>query len=309
VALSELHREQNELEAAKEHLLRSQALGERASLSANRYRWHVAMARILEAQGDLDGALDRLGEAEGLYVRGFYPEVRPVAALTARIWIAQGRLAEVQDWVKAQGLSATDEPSYLRECEHLTLVRLLIAQSKADHEATALREAIDLLERLLSPAEAGGRTGSVNEILMLQALAQHAQGDIQAALVPLERALTQAEPEGYVRLFADAGPPMVALLQAAAQRGISPNYVRRILGAFGQAEDRTPATQSIPEPLSERELEVLRLLRSELSGPEIARQLMVSLNTFQTHTRNIYSKLGVNNRQAAIRRAEELNLA
>jgi LuxR family maltose regulon positive regulatory protein len=309
VALSELHCEQIELEAAKERLLRSQALGERASLSANRYRWHVAMARILEAQGDLDGALDRLGEAEGLYVRGFYPEVRPVAALTARIWIAQGRLAEVKDWVKAQGLSATDEPSYLRECEHLTLVRLLIAQYKADHEATALREAIDLLERLLSPAEAGGRTGSVNEILMLQALAQHAQGDIQAALVPLERALTQAEPEGYVRLFADAGPPMVALLQAAAQRGISPKYVRRILGAFGQAEDRTPATQPIPEPLSERELEVLRLLRSELSGPEIARQLMVSLNTFQTHTRNIYSKLGVNNRQAAIRRAEELDLA
>jgi len=308
VALSELRCEQIELEAAKEHLLRSQALGERASLSANRYRWHVAMARILEAQGDLNGALDRLGEAQRLYLRGFYPEVRPVAALTARIWIAQGRLAEVKDWVKAQGLSATDEPSYLRECEHLTMVRLLIARYRADHEATALREAIDLLERLLSPAEAGGRTGSVNEILMLQALAQHAQGDIQAALVPLERALTQAEPEGYVRLFADAGPPMVALLQAAAQRGISPNYVRRILAAFGQAADRTPATQPIPEPLSERELEVLRLLRSELSGPEIARQLMVSLNTFQTHTRNIYSKLGVNNRQSAIRRAEELDL-
>jgi LuxR family transcriptional regulator, maltose regulon positive regulatory protein len=314
VALSELHREQNELEATEQHLLKSKALGERASLSGNRYQWPVAMARLQEAQGDLDAALDWLGEAERLYLRGFYPEVHPIVAMKARIWIAQGRLAEAREWARAQGLSATDELSFLREFEHLTLARLLIAQYRVDQEASALHETMGLLERLLTAAEAGGRTGSVNEILVLQALAHHAKGDTQAAHVPLERVLNQAEPEGYVRLFADAGPPMAALLQAAMKHRIAPNYVRRILGAFGQAAPpaggggQTPATQPIPESLSERELEVLRLLRSELSGPEIARQLMVSLNTFQTHTRNIYSKLGVNNRQAAVRRAEELNL-
>ncbi len=146
------------------------------------------------------------------------------------------------------------------------------------------------------------------EILVLQALAHEAQGDTPLALVPLERALTLAEPEGYVRIFADEGPPMEALLREAAKHGIAPNYVRRLGTAFGKTEGRRPVTQLLMEPLSERELEVFRLLGSELNGPEIARELMVSLNTMRTHTKNIYSKLGVNNRRAAVRRAEELDL-
>ena len=143
---------------------------------------------------------------------------------------------------------------------------------------------------------------------MLQALAHQARGDIPAALVPLERALTLAEPEGYVRIFVDEGPPMAALLEAAAKRGIAPDYVRRLLAAFGTAEDSTPAKQDLVEPLSERELDVLRLLGTDLDGPDIARELVVSLNTVRTHTKNIYAKLGVNNRRAAVRRAEELDL-
>jgi LuxR family maltose regulon positive regulatory protein len=315
VGLSELLRERDELEAAARHLHKSKALGEHASLAENRYRWHVAMARLLEAQGDLDGALDRLGEAERLYLRGFFPEVRPIAALRARIWIAQGRLAEALRWARDRGLSAADDLSYLREFDHLTLARLLLAQSNAGQDAGALREALDLLGRLLAAAEAGGRAGSVNEILVLQALAHAAQGNTSQALPPLERALAQAEPEDYVRLFAGEGPPLAALLREAAQRGITPGYVGRLLGAIGESappavgQVTTPAGQPLPEPLSEREREVLRLLRTELSGPEIARQLVVSLNTFHTHTKNIYGKLGVKNRQAAVRRADELNLS
>jgi LuxR family maltose regulon positive regulatory protein len=150
--------------------------------------------------------------------------------------------------------------------------------------------------------------GSAIEIMVLQALAHEAQGDISRALVPLERALTLAEPEGYVRIFVDEGPPMAALLRDAAKHGIAPNYVSQLLTAFGKAEGRKPVTQLLIEPLSERELEVLRLLGTELNGPEIAHELMVSPNTMRTHTKNIYSKLGVHNRRAAVRRAEELDL-
>jgi LuxR family maltose regulon positive regulatory protein len=157
--------------------------------------------------------------------------------------------------------------------------------------------------------------GSVIEILALQALAHQMCGDIPAALSSLQRALTLAEPEGYVRTFVDEGPPLAELLEVAAQHGIAGRDVRRRLAAFGtvedstgKADDSTPARQDPVEPLSERELDVLRLLRSDLDGPDIARQLTVSLNTMRTHTKNIYAKLGVNNRRAAVSRAVELGL-
>jgi|SRR6266542_922898 len=284
-----------------QHLLRSQELGVRTGFAPNRSRWCVAMARIREARGELDGALDLLDEAERLYVRDFSPNVRPVAALKARVWVAQGRLGEALGWARAQGLSAEDDLSYMREFEHVTLARLLLARR-------SILEALGLLARLRNAAEEGGRTGSVIEILVLQALAHDMQNDIPAALAPLARALALAEPEGYLRSFVDEGPPMAGLLEAAAKRRIAPDYVRRLLAALGKAEDRTPAKQALIEPLSERELDVLRLLGTDLDGPEIARHRMVSPNTMRTHTKNIYTKLGVNNRRAAVRRAQELDV-
>jgi LuxR family maltose regulon positive regulatory protein len=308
VGMSELHRERDDLDAATQHLLRSKELGEFTGLPQNRYRWRVAMARIREAQGDLDGALDLLYEAERLYMSDFFPNVRPVAAWKTRVWVAQGRVGEALGWAREQGLSIEDDLSYLREFEHITLARVLLARSKSDRADRSILEAMGLLERLLHAAEKGERTGSVIEILVLQALAHQMQGDIPAALVPLQQALTLAEPEGYVRVFVDEGPPMAVLLEKAAKHGIAPNSVRQLLTAFGSAEDRTPVTQVLIEPLSERELEVLRLLGTGLNGPEIARELVVSLNTMRTHTKNIYSKLGVTNRRAAVRRAEELDV-
>jgi LuxR family maltose regulon positive regulatory protein len=308
VGMSELHREGDELDIATQQLLRSSELGEYAGLPQNRYRWRVAMARIRQAQGDLDGALDLLHESERLYMSDLFPNVRPVAALVTRVWVAQGRLGEALDWAREQGLSVSDDLSYLREFEHITLARILMARSKSDRADRCMFEAMELLERLLKAAEEGGRMGSAIEILVLQALAHQAQGDISAALVTLERTLTLAETEGYVRMFVDEGTPMAVLLEEAAKRGIAPNYVHRLLTAFGLASDRTPVKQVLIEPLSERELEVLRLLGTDLNGPEIARELVVSLNTMRTHTKNIYSKLGVDNRRAAVRRAEELDL-
>ena len=143
---------------------------------------------------------------------------------------------------------------------------------------------------------------------MLQALAQQMRGDVRGALAPLERALSLAEPEGYVRIFVDEGPAMASLLEAAEQHGIARDYVRRLRIAFSGTEVPTHATQGLVDPLSQRELDVLRLLGTDLSGPDIARELVLSLNTVRTHTKNIYAKLGVNNRRAAVRRAEELDL-
>ena len=186
------------------------------------------MARIREAQGDLDGALDLLDEAERLYVGDFFPDVRPVAALKARVWVAQGRLGEALGWAREQGLSVEDDLSYLREFEHLTLARVLLARHERDRGDRSMLEAMGLLERLLHAAEAGERTGSVIEILVLQALAHQMRGDIPAALVPLGRALTLAEPEGYVRIFVDEGPPMAHLLAKPPRGGACRSGVGRM---------------------------------------------------------------------------------
>jgi LuxR family maltose regulon positive regulatory protein len=164
-----------------------------------------------------------------------------------------------------------------------------------------------LLDRLLDAAERGGRTGSAIEILILQAVACR-HSDVDAGLAALERALALAAPEGYVRLFINDGPPMEALLKLAVKRRIVPAYARTLLAAFGGPEDKPQVHPELIEPLSERELDVLRLLGTDLGGPEIARELMVSENTMRTHTKNIYEKLGVNSRRSAVRRAEELDL-
>ncbi len=308
LGLSELYLERGDLEAARQYLLRGKALGEQASLPGYEYLWCAVEAKIKQAQGDLNGALDLLHEAERWYYRSPIPDVRPIPAMIARVWAAQGRLAEAQAWVRERGLSVDDDLSYLSGYEHATLARLLIARYKSVREDRSIREAVGLLERLRRAAEEGGWTGSLIEILVLQALAQEAHGHIPAALVSLERALTVAEPEGYVRIFVDEGPTMAKLLREASKHDIAPSYVRQLLVAFGEAEGGRPVTGHLIEPLTERELEILRLFKTELSGPEIARELVIALSTVRTHTKSIYSKLDVNNRRAAVKRAEELDL-
>jgi LuxR family maltose regulon positive regulatory protein len=235
--------------------------------------------------------------------------------LKAKVWTRLGRLVEALAWAREQKLSADDNLSYLREFEHLTLARVLIARFQADHSEGDLQTAMGLLARLLQAAEKGGRNGSVIEILILQSLAAQAQSDQPGALASLEHALTLAEPEGYVRIFVDEGVAMRSLIEKQTHNRDHrlSGYADRLLAAYKQPGAATkPALihsrSGMVEPLSEREMEVLRLLRSELSGPEIAGELIVSLNTLRTHTKNIFNKLGVNSRRAAIRRAEELDL-
>ncbi len=327
VGISEVLRERDDLPAATEQLARGAELGEHTGLPQNPYRSRVAMARILQARGDLGGALDLLDEAERVYVSDFFPNVRPVPALRARVFLAQGDRAAALGWAREQALSVDDELSYLREFEHITLARLLLAQFTAEPAAGTLDAVTRLLERLLRAAETGERTGSVIEILVLQVLADERRGDVPAALASLSRALTLAEPEGYVRIFVDEGPSMASLLRAAGKQGIAPIYVRRLLAGFTEFTASSATTASgtvlpadsggplieppiapLIEPLSARELDVLRLLATDLDGPDIARRLIVSLNTVRTHTKHIYEKLGVNNRRAAVRKAGELGL-
>ena len=261
VGISRVHHERNDLEAARRELAHNHELGDHNGLPQNPYRWRVAMARLLEAEGDLDGALVLLDEAERVYVGDFSPRVRPIPALKARVLVKQGRLDDVRRWARDEGLSATDELTYLREFEHLTLARALLAEARVD-------EASDLLARLLEAAEAGGRTGAVIEILVVQALAQQQRGDLPAALAALERALTLAEPEGHVRVFVDEGAPMAELLRAAAAaHGPAAAYARQLLDSVdgrAPAPRRTASDGGLVEPLSERELDVLRLLATDL---------------------------------------------
>ncbi len=306
--MSELLREEDDLDGALARLTGKPPIGAHAGVPENRYRWFVAMSRVREAQGDLDEAAALLDEAERLYLRGFFPDTRPIPAMRVRIWIMQGRLADAAVWAAERSLSADDPVDYLREFEHVTLARLLIARARSVGDgagAPDAAEAAALLDRLLADAEAGGRGGSMNEILILQSLALDAQGRLLDAMTPLRRALMPAEPEGYLRLFTDEGAPMAALLDEAGRRAIMPEYVRRLRRALGIA---TPAVDALVEPLSEREVTVLRLLATELTGPQIAGELYISVNTLRTHTKHIFDKLGVSGRPAAVRRAQERGL-
>ena len=301
VGLSEVHRERDNLDAAREELRMSHELGDHLGMPKHPHRWRIAEAHLRAAEGDLAGALALLDEAERVYDLDFSPDARPLAAMRARVWVRQGRLEPALAWASGRGLSVSDELDYLREFEHVTLARILLAQ--ADDSVVAF------LERLLTAAEAGGRVGTVLEILVLRALASQRRGDAGTATASLDRALELGEPEGYARTFIDEGPAMATLLSDAARRGSSTSYAARLHGSSSPGTDvRSPGEDALVDPLSDRELDVLRLLASELNGPEIARHLVVSLNTVRTHTKNIYAKLGVGSRRAAVRRGEELGL-
>jgi len=303
VGLCEVLLERNDLDGAAHHLQAGRDLGDHAGLPQHAYRWRVAAAGLHRAQGDPKAALALLDEAERVYNTDFSPAVQPVPAIKARVHLGLGDVGAARRWAQHRGLTAGDELSYVREFEHLTLARILLAQRDDD----ALDQAMGLIDRLLTTADQGRRERSAIEALVLRALAQ-ARGDRQGSVATVEQALLRAEAEGYVRVFADEGPAMVALLHAVSARGAAGRHAQRVLVAVAERSGVAPPRHGLVEELSSRERDVLRLLRSELSGPEMARELLVSLNTLRTHTKNIYLKLGVTNRREAVRRAVELGL-
>jgi LuxR family maltose regulon positive regulatory protein len=312
--------EMDQAEMAAPHLQKARELGEQTTLVDWPYRWHLAQARLAEAEGNLEGALAELDEAQRLYVKNPVPDLRPVAALKARLHLKQGRLPQAQAWAQDRRLAATDALSYLREFEHLTLARVLIAAYQAGQGDHPLLEALDLLARLLTVAEAQGRLGNALEILVVQALAYQVQGRLPLAFAALQHALELAQPQGYVRIFVDEGEPMRLLIgafrawierQAPGQGQALTGYVDRLLAAFvSPAASPSSALRhpqsAIVEPLSDRELEILRLVAQGLSNREIAQRLFLAISTVKGHNLKIFGKLQVQSRTEAIARAREL---
>lgn len=238
LGLSKLYREKGDPIVARQHLLSSEEANKNSPYQLWQYRFTLAQAQIEEDQGNLDGALELMNKAEELYYRNIVPEIRPLAALKTKVWIKQDKLNKALDWAKVRGLSIDDDLSYLHEFEHMILARLLIALYRSEREDRSFFEAIGLLERLLKAAEEGERMGNVIEILVLQALTQEAHNNIPLGLVPLERALSLAEPQGYVRIFVDEGKPMTQLLAEASTQGIMPEYIGKLLAVL-KAEEQS----------------------------------------------------------------------
>ena len=303
VGLAEVLRERGDLVAVQRQLDAAKELGERSSLLENRHRWFVATAGLLRARGDLDGAAALLDAAEPLYTPGFFPELRPIAALRARLRIAQGRLDDARAWAAEHHVRLDATASYLATFDQLTLARLLLAEGASGDGGLE-----PVLGALVGTAHARGQIGNALDARVVLALLHHARGDLSRALGELDQALALGVPVGYRRLFLDEGAPMVALLRAARERhdGSGARLAAEVTDDDAAAPDQpqTPADTA----LSERELEVLRLLATELTGPEIARQLFVSVNTLRTHTRHIFTKLDVTTRRAAVLRGGELHL-
>lgn len=307
--VAEIYREWQNLDKALEHLRIAEELAEQHIMMLDwKHRYNVSWARLKLTLGDFTSALAHLDEAQKHYIRSPLPLVRPIPALKALVWIRQGQVQKAQAWADERGLGFDEPVPFIKEFEYLTFSRLLLAQFRAKHSQEMLNSAKHLLEKLGQAAKENHRTGSLIEILILQAVCFELDGNNAGALQYLEDALILAEPQGYKQVFLDEGKTIQTLLETLSEQGIMQQYITRLLSTRHKAQPQARLDQLFVESLSERETEVLRLLATELTGPKIAAHLMISLSTMRTHSRNIYSKLSVNGRLSAIRRAQELGL-
>jgi len=309
LGLARICYEWNDLIAAEQHGQQSLRLAQQWDRVIDRFIvCEVFLARLKLARGDVAGAAAMLAVAEQtVRQHNFVHRIREVAAQQVIVLLHQGDL---------------DAAAHLAQTHELPFSQARVYLAQGDPSA-----ALAVLEPVRQQMEAKEWADEVLKVMVLQTIALHAQGEKDKAVQQLREALALAKPGGFVRIFVDEGEAMRSLIEIQTRNRDHPlnSYADKLLAAFAQAvaapksaiippksdmmeSEGHPAKNILIDPLSERELEVLKLLRSELSGPEIAQQLIVSLNTLRTHTKNIFNKLGVNNRRAAIHRAEELDL-
>jgi LuxR family transcriptional regulator, maltose regulon positive regulatory protein len=310
--------EQNEQDAAEDTLRRCADLAQQYQMTMYEILAQFYLGHVLCARGDLAGALQLVEGAEARASRYLSPlNLCELVGYRTLLWLRQGNLAAADAWAAQDERTTNPERPRLTayDNDRFALAYTLVAQRRWDEAHVAV-------ERLLTDAETTGHGRFVIWALVLRALLLRAQGDGAAALEALGRALVLAEPEGYVRIFADEGAPMAELLHAAAARGIAPSYVEKLLAALpktmnderGTMKAESTAHRSsfivhrLVEPLSARELEVLRLMAAGDDNAQIATALVVAISTVKSHINHIFGKLGVRNRVEAVRRAQELKL-
>jgi LuxR family maltose regulon positive regulatory protein len=308
--------EWNDLDRAAWHVAKGIELGRQGGNLDIVMTGHGFLVRVKQAQGDLAGAREAMYTVEQM-ARAYHNRflLIEVEAQSSRLALACGELESAVRWAREYAAFTDKDPAYLGEFAKITLARIHLAEKR-------FAEAFEALERLREDAEAAERVGSGIEILALEALTLEARGNHLQAVTTLDRALTLAQPEGYIRTFVDEGEPMKLLIADCRLRiekhdGRLKLYVDNLLAAFPEVVLRAPlsqidnqksAIQNLVEPLSERELEVLRLIADGLSNHEIAERLIVGTGTVKTHINNIYRKLDVKSRTQALHRARELGL-
>ena len=313
VGLADIHRERNELDAAAEMLTRSAELAVILGLPENRDRRQIAEARLCVAKGQLAEALGHFDEAEHFRIRGFYPVARPLPAMRVPVWIALGDLDSAIRWSTQSDVAFDDQPTFLREYELLTLIRVAIAVVDTVPIDPKLDRSLFLIDRLLARAEIDHRTGSVIEILVMKALTLQATAAETRAVAALEQAMILAEPERYARIFLDEGTNLHALLALIGPVSPVSAYATRLRTMPSERPTELPITgrvtgDGLAEQLTPREIEILRLVSDGLRNQEIADCLFIGLATVKRHIANLYGKLGVTHRTEAVARANEFHL-
>lgn len=321
LGLALLCHEMGDDSAAADHLQKAWEMGKQSTLVDWRYRWHAAQARLHESRGEPEAALLQLEEASRAYVKNPVPDTRPIEAWKAKLHLKQGRLAQAREWAGERGFSTDDQITYLNEFEHLVLALVKMAEGRNSGENRPIKQAIEMLERMRENAERQSRAGNEIEILITLSLAYQAQENLSSAPSTLERALSLAQPEGYVRIFVDQGEPMRRLLaefrswaekHPGGRSDTLRDYADRLIDMFDEAgKQRAGASRGkaeLVEPLSEREQEVLRLIARGLSNTEISQRLVLAMSTVKGHNQRIFRKLQVQNRTEAVSRARELGL-
>ncbi len=303
VCLGKVHCEWNNLDRALQYATKGIELTEMGGFTSAQLFGYAWLAEVCLARGDMKAASQALEKADRLIQRHPYAGLSgTLTNLRVRSWLKSGDLTAASLWLQEHLPSAGDVPDYSQELEQIAAAMVLLSLNQP-------ARALELLCPLQDLAEEAGRMWSLIRILVLQARAFQMEEDWDQALSTLERALCLAEPEGFVRIFVDDGEPMAWLLRRARAKGIAPEYVSRLLAAFGESPPAAaPSGQALVEPLTEREMEVLRLIAAGLSNQEIAEELVVAVSTVKSHINHIYGKLDVKNRTRAVARARTLGL-